>query len=62
MCHCFQAVPFGDLSTSHCSRAVAHRQCHLPQFEPGTPEADKRELLRMLEALGSDAVAIFTKN
>jgi len=26
--HCFQAEPFGDLSRSHCSRAVARRQCH----------------------------------
>ncbi len=33
VCHCFQAVPFRDLSRSHCSRAVAHRQCHPPEEE-----------------------------
>lgn len=32
------------------------------QFEPGAPEADKQALLRMLEKLGTDSAAIFSKN
>lgn len=32
------------------------------QFEPGTPDADKRALLKMLEALGTDAVAAVSKS
>jgi phage gp29-like protein len=32
------------------------------QFEPGTPESDKQRLLKMLESLGTDAVAVFGKN
>jgi phage gp29-like protein len=41
---------------------IAGMPVRVAQFEPGTPEADKRELLRMLEALGTDAVAAFGKN
>jgi phage gp29-like protein len=32
------------------------------QFEPGTPESDKQQLLKMLESLGTDAVGVFSKN
>jgi len=32
------------------------------RFEPGLPEADKQKLLKMLEALGTDAVAIMSKS
>ncbi len=32
------------------------------QFEPGTPEADQQALLKMLETLGTEAVAAFSKN
>jgi phage gp29-like protein len=32
------------------------------QFEPGTPEADQQRLLKMLESLGTDAVAVLSKN
>jgi phage gp29-like protein len=41
---------------------IAGMPVRVAQFEPGTPEVDKRELLRMLEALGTDAVAAFGKN
>ncbi|MFH1745666.1 MAG: DUF935 family protein [Planctomycetota bacterium] len=41
---------------------VAGMPVRVAQFEPGTPEEDKRELLRMLELLGTDAVAAFGKN
>ena len=40
---------------------IAGMPVRVAQFEPGTPEADKQELLRMLEALGTDAVAAFAK-
>ncbi len=41
---------------------IAGMPVRVGRFEPGTPEADKQELLRMLESLGTDAVAIFSKN
>ena len=41
---------------------IAGMPVRVAQFEPGTPESDKRELLQMLESLGTDAVAAFTKN
>lgn len=41
---------------------IAGMPVRVARFEPGTPESDKRELLRMLEALGTDAVAIVSKN
>ena len=40
---------------------IAGMPVRVARFEPGTPEADKQELLRMLEALGTDAVAAFAK-
>lgn len=40
---------------------VAGMPVRVARFEPGTPEADKQELLRMLDALGTDAVAAFAK-
>lgn len=40
---------------------VAGMPVRVARFEPGTPEADKRSLLRMLESLGRDAVAVFSK-
>ena len=41
---------------------IAGMPMRVAQFEPGTPESDKQELLRMLESLGTDAVAAFGKN
>lgn len=41
---------------------IAGMPVRVAQFEPGTPEADQQQLLRMLEALGTDAVAVFGKN
>lgn len=41
---------------------LAGMPIRVAQFEPGTPEADKRNLLKMLEALGTDACAVFSKN
>ncbi|MEW6250262.1 MAG: DUF935 family protein [Planctomycetota bacterium] len=41
---------------------VAGMPVRVAQFEPGTPDRDKQELLRMLQALGTDAVAVFGKN
>ena len=41
---------------------IAGMPVRVAQFEPGTPEADKRELLKMLEAMGTDAVAAFSKS
>jgi phage gp29-like protein len=41
---------------------IAGMPVRVAQFEPGTPEADKQQLLRMLETLGTDAVAVFSKN
>lgn len=41
---------------------IAGMPVRVARFEPGTPEADKASLLRMLESLGTDAVAVFSKN
>jgi phage gp29-like protein len=41
---------------------VAGMPLRVAQFEPGVPEADKQNLLKMLETLGTDAVAAFSKN
>ncbi|MGE0481808.1 MAG: DUF935 family protein [Phycisphaerae bacterium] len=41
---------------------IAGMPVRVARFEPGTPEADKAGLLRMLESLGTDAVAVFSKN
>ena len=41
---------------------IAGMPVRVAQFEPGTPDADKQQLLKMLEALGTDAVAVFGKN
>jgi phage gp29-like protein len=41
---------------------IAGMPVRVAQFEPGTPDADKQQLLRMLETLGTDAVAVFSKN
>jgi phage gp29-like protein len=41
---------------------IAGMPVRVAQFEPGTPEADKQQLLKMLEALGTDAVAVLGKN
>jgi len=41
---------------------IAGMPVRVAQFEPGTPDADKQRLLRMLESLGTDAVAVFSKN
>jgi len=41
---------------------VAGMPVRVARYEPGTPEADKQQLLKMLEALGTDAVAVLSKN
>lgn len=41
---------------------IAGMPLRLAQFEPGTPEAEKQNLIRMLEALGTDAVAACSKS
>ncbi|MCG3127297.1 MAG: hypothetical protein CHACPFDD_02155 [Phycisphaerae bacterium] len=41
---------------------IAGMPLRVAQFEPGTPEADKAELLRMLQSLGTDAVAVISKS
>lgn len=41
---------------------IAGVPVRVAQFEPGTPDADKHALLRMLESLGTDAVAVLSKN
>ena len=41
---------------------IAGMPVRVGRFEPGTPEADKQNLLKMLEALGTDAVAIMSKS
>lgn len=41
---------------------IAGMPVRVGRFEPGTPESDKQQLLKMLEALGTDAVAILSKN
>ncbi|MEW6199204.1 MAG: DUF935 family protein [Planctomycetota bacterium] len=41
---------------------IAGMPVRVAQFEPGTSEEDKRQLLAMLQALGTDAVAVLGKN
>lgn len=41
---------------------IAGMPVRVGRFEPGTPESDKQQLLKMLESLGTDAVAIISKN
>ena len=41
---------------------IAGMPVRVGRFEPGTPEADKTRLLKVLEALGTDAVAVVSKN
>ena len=41
---------------------IAGMPVRVAQFEPGTPDSEKQALLRMLESLGTDAVAVFGKN
>ncbi len=41
---------------------IAGMPVRVGRFEPGTPEEEKRKLLEMLEALGTDAVAIVSKS
>jgi len=41
---------------------IAGMPVRVGRFEPGMPEADKRQLLKMLELLGTDAVAILSKD
>ncbi len=41
---------------------IAGMPVRVAQFEPGTPEPDRQQLLKMLESLGTDAVAVFGKN
>lgn len=41
---------------------VAGMPIRVAQFDQGTPDDDKRQLLKMLEALGTDAVAAVGKN
>jgi phage gp29-like protein len=41
---------------------IAGMPVRVAQFEPGTPESDKQQLLKMLEVLATDAVAVFGKN
>lgn len=41
---------------------IAGMPVRVAQFEPGTPDDDKDKLLRMLERMGTDAVAVLSKN
>ena len=41
---------------------IAGMPIRVARFEPGTPDADKQQLLKMLETLGTDAVAVFSKS
>ncbi|MBU0638049.1 MAG: DUF935 domain-containing protein [Planctomycetes bacterium] len=41
---------------------IAGMPVRVARFEPGTPEDDKQQLLKMLEALGTDAVAVVSKS
>ena len=41
---------------------LAGMPVRVAQFEPGTPDADKTALLRMLSELGTEAAAVFSKN
>lgn len=40
---------------------IAGMPVRVAQFEPGTPEGEKAALLRMLDTLGTDAVAVLSK-
>lgn len=40
---------------------IAGMPIRVGRFDPGTPDDDKRRMLGMLKALGTDAVAIFSK-
>ncbi|MBL8878146.1 MAG: DUF935 family protein [Phycisphaerales bacterium] len=41
---------------------VAGMPVRVAQFDPGVSEADRQQVLRMLQSLGTEAVAAFTKN
>jgi phage gp29-like protein len=41
---------------------IAGMPIRVAQFDPGTPESDKQQLFRMLETLGTDAVALLSKS
>lgn len=41
---------------------VAGMPVRVAQFDPGISEAERRQVLKMLQSLGTDAVAAFTKN
>ena len=41
---------------------IAGMPVRVGRFDAGTPESDKQQLLKMLAALGTDAVAIISKN
>jgi phage gp29-like protein len=41
---------------------IAGMPIRVARFEPGMPEGEKQKLLKMLEALGTDAVAAISKN
>ena len=41
---------------------LAGMPLRVAQFDPGTPEDDQRLLLRLLEGLGTEAVAVLSKN
>lgn len=41
---------------------IAGMPVRVAQFEPGAPDADKQRLLDMLQALGTEAAAVFSKN
>lgn len=41
---------------------IAGMPVRVARYEPGLPDSDKQELVRMLEALGAHAVAAFSKN
>ena len=41
---------------------IAGMPVRIGRFEPGMPEGDKQKLLKMLESLGTDAVAIMSKS
>lgn len=40
---------------------IAGMPMRVAQFDPGMTDADKRELLRMLESMGTEAAAVFSK-
>lgn len=41
---------------------IAGMPVRVAQFDPGTPDADKHTLLKMLESVGTSAAAVFGKN